>query len=60
MNSRIITLLTHFRLEDRKYELMSKEKVFDIDYTHISSVLIEERNKSLEFLKEALYKEEAK
>lgn len=60
MNSRIDTLLSKFKLSQRKFENISHEQLFDIDFTHISAILEQERNKSLTYLKQAFNKEDAK
>ena len=59
MNSRIDTLLSKFNLIERKYEKISNDKVFDIDFSHVPPILEEERNKSLDYLTQAFQKEEA-
>lgn len=60
MNSRIDTLLSKFELMDRKFEQFSKNQIFDIDFSHVSPILEQERNKSLAYLNQAFYKEDAK
>lgn len=55
MNSRIDTLLTKFDLLDRKSdEIIDNKDVFNIDYSHVPSILAAEREKALDFLKRAL------
>jgi hypothetical protein len=54
MYSRIETLLSKFKLEDRKYEnIKSDNDIFSIDYSHVSEILEKERNKSYNYLKDA-------
>lgn len=60
MNSRIDTLLSKFELMDRKFEQFNKSQLFDIDFSHVPPILEKERNKSLAYLKQAFYKEDAK
>lgn len=59
MNSRIDTLLSKFELSDRKFENITHSQLFDINFTHVPSILEHERNKSLTYLKQAFDKEEA-
>ena len=54
MSSRIDTLLKKFQLEDRKYNNESTEKILDTNYSHVSSILEEERKKAYDFLKAAI------
>lgn len=55
MNSRIDTLLTKFQLLDRKWENMNGiEDVFSIDYSKIDTILEIERERALNYLKNAL------
>ena len=55
MNSRIDTLLSTFNLKMRKSEnLMLNNDIFNIDYSHVASILESERNKAFEYLKQAL------
>lgn len=55
MFSRINTLLNKFDLNSRKASNVHTSKdVFSIDYSHVPSILEMERNKALNYLKEAL------
>jgi len=55
MNSRIDTLLSKFKLENRKYEnIKNKNDLFDMDFSHTAPILKVEREKALKYLKEAL------
>ncbi|MBU3093646.1 polysaccharide pyruvyl transferase family protein [Clostridium sp. CF011] len=55
MNSRIDTLLSIFNLQSRKLEnIVGKDDIFDIDYSHVSLILEAERNKAFNYLKNAL------
>lgn len=54
MFSRIETLLTLFKLEDRVFEETSEKALFDTDYSAKEGILNEERKKSVAFLEKAL------
>jgi len=55
MYSRIDTLLNKFDLNCRKAEnIRTNEQAFNIDYSHVPPILEAERNKALNYLKEAL------
>jgi hypothetical protein len=54
MNSRINTLLSKFKLEDRRYSGTIAEKNLICDYSESYKILEEERKKSADFLKKAL------
>jgi len=55
MYSRIDTLLSIFQLECRKVSnIKSNEQIFEIDYSHIPSILEFERKKAINFLRNAL------
>ncbi|MCF8009644.1 MAG: polysaccharide pyruvyl transferase family protein [Halanaerobiales bacterium] len=55
INSRIDTLLSKFNFEERHWSHISLNKnYFDIDYFHVDSILKQEREKSLIYLKKAL------
>ena len=54
MSSRLDTLLSKFKLEDRKLNSYEDRVSFDIDYSHTDKILEEERKKSDEFLRKAL------
>ena len=55
MYSRIETLLSKFQLESRKVEnIKTTEQIFEVDYSHIPSILDVEREKAIKYLKEAL------
>jgi hypothetical protein len=53
MNSRLETLLTKFKLEDRKYNGVLKEELLHCDFSHCESILKEERKKADNFLRKA-------
>lgn len=55
MFSRINTLLNKFDLNCRKAENIKTDRgVFNIDYSHVPSILERERQGSIDYLKEAL------
>lgn len=55
MFSRIDALLTTFKLNSRKANnITTNEQVFEVDYSHDAPILEFERNKALDYLKEAL------
>ena len=55
MYSRINTLLSTFQLESRKAQnIKTNEQIFEVDYSHIPSILDFERKKALDYLKKAL------
>ncbi len=54
MNSRLDTLLSKFKLEDRKLNSYEDKVLFDLDYSHTDEILEEERKKSDQFLRKAL------
>jgi hypothetical protein len=55
MFSRINTLLNKFDLNSRKAEnIRTNEEAFNIDYSHVPSLLEAERNKAFNYLKDAL------
>lgn len=57
MNSRIETLLKKFNLESRFFDKIKlNDDVFEINYSHIDNILEKERNNSLNYLKNALKK----
>jgi len=55
MNSRIDTLLSKFNLQHRKLEnIKNNDDIFNVDYSKIPPILETERNKALNYLKNAL------
>lgn len=55
MSSRIETLLGKFKFQDRRYtQLKSSNKMFEIDFSHVTEILKAERNKVSDFLDNAL------
>ena len=54
MNSRIETLLSKFKLEDRKYKGKITQEMLDVDYKEAYEILKKEREKANNFLKKAL------
>lgn len=54
MGSRLKTLLDTFSLSDRMYNIISKQKFTETDFSHTDSVLETEREKALHFLKESI------
>lgn len=55
MNSRIDTLLKTFKLDDRrKCNIGFDGQIFHADYQHVSTTLENEREKAIDYLKEAL------
>lgn len=54
MNSRLDTLLSKFKLEDRRYKEKIIKKDLKCDYTEAYNILDKERIKSINFLKKAL------
>ena len=54
MNSRLETLLSKFKLENRWYKCHIEEQQLKVDYTETYKILDIERKKSEDFLKRAL------
>lgn len=55
MSSRIDTLLSKFKFEDRKLSTMiNKSDIFDIDFKHVPEILKTERKKVTDYLNNAL------
>lgn len=55
MYSRIETLLNKFNLNSRKAEnIRTNKDAFNIDYSHVPPILESERNKAINYLREAL------
>lgn len=54
MNSRLDTLLSKFKLDDRRYKGKITKKDLKCDYTEAYKILDKERIKSISFLKKAL------
>lgn len=54
MYSRLDTLLNKFNFHSREANNLSDNEIFKIDFSHVSSILEEERNKAFEFLNKAL------
>lgn len=55
MNSRINTLLNKFEFENRHInQIKTNADLFDIKFTHVESILSEERKKAFNYLNEAL------
>ena len=54
MNSRLDTLLSKFKLEDRKLNSYENKVSFNINYSHTDKILEEERKKSDDFLRKSL------
>ena len=55
MFSRIETLLNKFNLNSRKAEnIRTDEEAFNIDYSHVPPLLEAERNKAINYLRDAL------
>lgn len=54
MNSRLDTLLSKFKLEDRRYKGKITKKDLNCDYIEAYKILDDERIKSINFLKKAL------
>lgn len=54
MNSRIINLLSKFKLERKKFECIDKNKIFENEYSESYKILEVERNKVLKFLRESM------
>jgi len=55
MNSRIDTLLSTFNLGSRKWNNINKNAdIFNLNYSHVAPILEFERNKALNYLKNAL------
>lgn len=55
MNSRIDTLLETFKFESRfSDKLKSNNEIFNLDFSHVHSILKEERERALNYLKEAI------
>lgn len=60
LNSRIETLLKKFRFENRFVDKIEEKDIFNVDFSHTKSILEEERNKSIDYLKKALNCKELK
>lgn len=55
MKSRIETLLGKFKLENRTIELLKKsDKIFEIDYSNVDSILKKEKEKAIQFIREII------
>lgn len=55
MNSRIETLLNNFNFNSRFYQnIKSNKQIFDIDFSHVDSILKEKRAESVSYLNKAL------
>ena len=54
MSSRIDTLLSTLRLEDRRFNNQIGEEIFKKEYAHIPEILKTERDKAIDFLKNAM------
>ena len=60
INSRIDTLLSKFKMEDRRWiNIINEKDVFNIDFSHVSSIIETERTQALDYLKNALGIKEA-
>ena len=61
MNSRIDTLLNKFDLVTRKWEnIKVDEDIFKVDFSHVESILENERKKAITYLRKALKIKDAK
>ena len=56
MNSRIQTLLSKYGLEDRHISKIDDTDIFNVDFTHVETILNDERSKANEYLANALNK----
>lgn len=54
MSSRIDTLLNTLKLQDRRFNNQSGEEIFKKEYAHIPGILKTERDKAINFLKNAM------
>lgn len=54
MSSRIDTLLRKFEFENRKWEKIKYDNVFDIDFSKVTSIQKIEKNKSISFIEKAI------
>ena len=54
MNSRIDTLLSTLKLEDRRFDKIDMNKLFEKEYSHVPEILEREKKKAIEFLKNAM------
>jgi len=55
MNSRIVTLLTTFKLESRQAkEIRNNNQFFDVNYSHVPPLLAKERKRAFDYLKKSL------
>lgn len=54
MSSRINTLLSTLKLENRRFNNQSGEEIFKKEYAHIPEILKTERDKAINFLKNAM------
>lgn len=54
MNSRIDTLLSKFNLQNRRFQGKISDELLKCDYSEAKNILLQEREKSINFLKRAL------
>lgn len=55
MNSRIDTLLSLFSMESRLGKNVSDDNIFDVDFSNVKEILDRERNRAINYLKEATH-----
>ena len=53
MNSRIDTLLSLFSMESRLGKNVTDDNIFNVDFSHVTDILDRERNRAINYLKEA-------
>lgn len=55
MSSRVETLLEKYNLQSRHFHnIIDREQIYDIDYTHVSKIIESERSKSIDYIKKVL------
>ncbi len=53
MNSRIDTLLSLFSMESRLGKNVTDDNIFNVDFSHVTDILDRERNRAINYLKQA-------
>lgn len=54
MESRLTTLLKTFNFQDRNYLQVDNKKIFEVDFSHTSAILLQKKEEVLSFMKDAL------
>lgn len=58
MNSRLDTLLIKFNMENRLYDNLMDEEIFNVNFTEVDEIIKHEKEKTVNYLKNALSLEE--